>query len=155
MNRTLLSLLLSCLALLATGCATRVVYPAIPPAQSDVVGTWLGYSAGKVEFLLLQCGEDGRGYLAVSYLQNHPPALYRVESWKLKDWDLEISTRPLEHGAEPIFLQNISYSQEALRFEFGGVRWKRNAELFREQAFSARASAAKERIDDYLEGKDK
>src|SRR5262249_50387635 len=121
MDRIPLNLFLLCLAVTATGCATAIRNPKIPPSRSDVVGAWFGYSEGHVEFLLLQCDEDGGGYLAVSYLWDEPPSLYRIESWKLKDWNLERSTRPLEHDAEPIFLQDVSYSYEALSLEFGGV----------------------------------
>ena len=118
-----------------------------PPTPADVVGAWLGFSDGRVEFLRLEFDDGGTGYACISYLPGFPARLYRIETWTLKGGSIAISARPIDPEGESIFLRKVAYSYTALQLEFGGKGWKRTATLIRERLFSSRAADVKERID--------
>lgn len=121
--------------------------PAKPPVTSDVVGTWLGFSEGRVEFFRVDFDADGMGYISISYLRNSPVGLYRIQSWKIDGRSIDVTSQPIDQDAEPITLRKVAYHYSALEIDIRGKGWQRDATLFREREFSSRATAVGERID--------
>lgn len=128
----------------SSSCAHLIGTPSPPISKSDLLGTWVGYSTGYTEFLRLDLRDDGQGYLAISRYSSQTEAqLCKVEKWQLRKLNIEIL---LLNPGESIFVQNVSYRVNNLRFEFGGMRWKREATLFREREFTSQNEQLKRRI---------
>ena len=143
--------LLLALVMVGSSCSTLTVCPARPPSASDVLGTWFGYSTDQLEFLRLELRSNGTGLLGVSYLPDSSPALYTVDTWRLKDWCLELVVSPTTTNSEPIAVRQVRYDVQSLGFEFGGINlnWKRAATLFREKDFLLRDRQLKDEIEQY------
>lgn len=118
-----------------------------PPSTDQVVGTWFGFDSGTVEFLRADFDPDGTGYVAVSYLRDFPVCLYRIDSWRLDEWNVEVTLHPVDQKAEPIILRKLKYSYSALELDLRGKGWQRDVTLFREREFSSRAAAVGARVD--------
>ena len=146
-SRFLTFLAITILALGTTLAVWAASKRAKPPGPEQVVGTWLGFSAGRVEFVRADFDADGTGYVAVSYLRDSPVGLYRTDSWKLDDWSIEVTTHPIDQDAEPIVVRKLRYSYSALEMDLRGKGWRRDVTLFREREFSSRAAAVGARID--------
>jgi hypothetical protein len=141
-------------AIVVLGIAVTVFAKSIarPPTPSDVAGVYSGYG-GEIEFLLLELDADGTGLLSVSYLPDNPVRLYRVESWRLSDWIVELQTRAIDPDAEGITFHKVRYSSLCLDGEFRGSDWKRTIKLYSERQWQSRAVPAKERIARYRKEK--
>ena len=132
----------------ANSCAHLIVTPGPPISESDLLGTWVGYSTGYTEFLRLDLRDDGHGYFAIlSYASQAEAQLYKVKKWQLTNLNIEVL--PVSPEEESIFVQNVSYRVNTLWFEFGGMRWKREAALFREREFASQNEESKNRIQAY------
>jgi hypothetical protein len=138
------------LSVAVTVWATR---PAQPPKASDVTGIYSGYG-DQVEFLRLELDADGTGYLCVSYLPDSPARLYRVDSWRLSEWIVEVQTRPLDKDRpEPVTFRKLRVGLFALEGEFGGAGWTRKIKLYGERDWQSRAVPTQERIARYRKEK--
>jgi hypothetical protein len=90
--------------------------------------------------------------LAISFSVEAPDALYRIDRWHFKDYQLSLDVRPVVKGSETIFVQNVSFGPggpNILRLEYGGLNWKRRATLMREYEFSARNQRLKAEIQGF------
>ena len=126
--------------------ATR---PMRPPERSRIVGVWSGYS-GHLDFLRLELDENGTGYLSIGYNASRTNAtLYRVQKWQYSDWKVELTAKPIDAAAEPVFFTNFVARYQSAECEFGGKDWRRNVKLFNENEWKARARPLQERIARY------
>jgi hypothetical protein len=123
-----------------------------PPTPERVAGIWSGYG-DQIEFLRLELETNGTGFLCVSYLPTAPARLYRVESWRLSGWTVELQTRPIDTDAEAITFRKVRYSWLSLDGELGGSGWKRRIKLYGEREWQSRAVPAQERIARYRKEK--
>ncbi len=139
-------------AVLAVAVTVLAKTIARPPTASEVAGVYSGYG-DQVEFLRLELDSDGTGYVCVSYLPNSPARLYRVESWRLSDWIVEVQTRPLDKDTEAVTFRKLRVGLFALEGEFGGSGWTRKIKLYGERDWQSRAVPARERISKYRKEK--
>ena len=132
----------------SSSCAPLIKTPSAPISESDLLGTWVGYSTGYTEFLRLDLRDGGQGYLTIlSYASPGEAQLYKVKKWGLTN--LKIEVLPVSPEEESILVQNVSYRVNTLWFEFGGLSWKREAALFREREFASQNKQSKDRIQAY------
>lgn len=116
-----------------------------PPTTAEVAGVYSGYG-DQTEFLRLELDADGTGLLCVSYVSDYPAQLYRIESWRLSDWMVELQARAIDPDAESITFHKVRYSGVALDGEFRGSGWKRAIKLYSERQWQSRAVPTQERI---------
>ena len=119
-----------------------------PPTAADVAGSWTGF-AGASEFLRLELDISGSGYLAIKYLPDAPPRLYRVERWRLADYRIHAQIRPIDSDAEPISFRGLTYSWTALEGEVVGRQWSRRFTLYSEREWTKRSVPLRDRISHY------
>ena len=68
------------------------------PVAPELSTTWVGW-ADKLHYFRLQLAENGTG-LCGFYEQVSPsPRLYRVTKWTLKDYDIELTLKPIDSDA--------------------------------------------------------
>src|SRR5262245_51438708 len=123
------------LAVAATSLLGVVLFasqPVRPPDRSRIVGVWSGDST-HLDFLRLELDDDGTGFLYIGYNSSREKArLYRVETWQYADWKVELTTKPIDADAEPVYFTNFVAGYQEAECEFGGIgdeRWKRKANL--------------------------
>lgn len=133
------------LALAVTVLASRTVPP---PSRAEVVGAWTGYT-DHLDFLRLELDGDGKGLLCVGGVSGEKPELYRVENWDYADWHLGLTIKPIDSGAEPVYLTNTVCGYEDLRCEFGGGEWKRKATLVCEREWNRRSKPLVQRVEEF------
>jgi hypothetical protein len=136
---------LGCVSTLA-GSPTAHAKRARPPTQSELIGTWQGYSDSQLEFAVLELDAGGVGLLAISYLPDDAPLLYKVEKWAVRDFDIEATVRPIDAAAEVIELSKIHFELTSLYVELTGASWKRTLRLFNAKEYKLREHAASVRI---------
>ena len=121
-----------------------------PPERKAFIGAWHGFDESRLRFGRLELKEDGTGLLAISYLPQNPPRIYRVKQWSQRRFRLEVAVEPAEPEAEPISLQNVVHLGESLELEVHGEGrgWSRKMTLFNESKFLNRAKAAKESLEE-------
>ncbi len=122
--------------------------PVQPPSRSEVIGVWSGYT-DHLDFLRLELDEDGKGVLCVGWVPGDKPQLYRVSAWNYSDWRLLLDIRPIDAGAEPVYLTNTVCGYEDLRSDFGGGTWKRKATLRCEREWNRRSKPLEQRIEEF------
>ena len=146
-NRALFQLgVLIAIAVMSVTVFARVI--ARPPDASKIAGVWSGYSDDQVEFMRLELDANGTGYVCVSYLTDAPARLYRIESWRTSEWNVEIQTRPIDAEAPAITFRKLRYGLSTLDGEFGGLNagWKHQIKLYGERDWQSRAIPTQERI---------
>ncbi len=126
--------------------------PVAPPSRSEVIGAWSGYT-DHLDFLRLELDEEGKGLLCVGWVPGDKPQLYRVEKWGYADWRLDLDIKPIDSGAEPVYLTNTVCGYEDLKCEFGGGTWKRKATLRCEREWSRRSKPLEQRIEEFRRSK--
>jgi hypothetical protein len=127
--------------------------PVPPPARSQVLGAWSGYS-DHLDFLRLELDNDGAGYLCVGWVGGESTALYRVQTWKYSDWKIDLTIHSIDPGLESVYLTNIICSYEDLKCEFGGTAgWKRKAKLIGEREWNRRSKPLELRIEAFRKKK--
>jgi hypothetical protein len=99
-----------------------------------------------LDFLRLELDEDGAGYLCVGWVAGDKAELYRVQKWAYSAWRLDLSVRPIDSGAERVYLTNTFCGYEDLKCELAGSDSKRKATLVCEQEWSRRSKPVAERI---------
>jgi hypothetical protein len=137
------------LTLAVTVLASREVRP---PSRAEVIGVWSGYT-DHLDFLRLELDEDGKGFLCVAWVPGDKPQLYRVEKWDYADWHLGLAIKPIDSGAEPVYLTNTVCGYEDLRCEFGGGEWKRKATLLCDREWNRRSKPLEQRIEQFRRSK--
>jgi hypothetical protein len=146
MNTRSLLIMTALLAAITSHVAALTVSP--PPTAADAAGAWTGFAAAS-EFLRLELDISGSGYLAIKYLPDAPPRLYRVERWRIADSRIHLQIRPIDSDAEPISFRGMTYSWTALEGEIVGRRWSRGFRLYSEREWTSRSVPLHDRIAHY------
>jgi hypothetical protein len=125
---------------------TSQTFMALPPNRKLFVGAWNGFSSSHLAFARLELNDNDTGQLAISYLPDSAPEIYRVTKWMVQGYEVLITVEPAEPTAEPITLQHVSYGIQSLELELHGKGWMRKMSLFNEGDFEGRAGAAKKAL---------
>jgi hypothetical protein len=125
-----------------------------PPKPADVVGVWIGFTEDELDFYRLDLRRDFTGYCASvsppdTVLHEQGVDTYRINSWWLNGWALDIKLVPLGTKAEAIFLRG-RYDGFTLQLEVGGTdgSWKRRLVLRPEPRTAAPNRETKQAIDE-------
>jgi hypothetical protein len=111
---------------------------ATQPAMDDLVGAWIGFEGGGIEFVRVELHSDGSGYLALVSPSNfithdYGVQLYRVNRWSVDGWHIACDLSPLSSNAEPA-QASAEFVVSSLRLEIHGAkrRWKTESVLYME-----------------------
>jgi hypothetical protein len=125
-----------------------------PPKAADLVGVWIGFTEDELDFYRLDLRQDLTGYCASvsppdTVLHEQGIDTYRVNSWRLNGWALDIKLAPLGAKAEAIFLRG-RYDGFTLQLEVGGTdgTWKRNLVLRPESRLATPNRETKKAIEE-------
>jgi hypothetical protein len=121
-----------------------------PPAVTDLQGQWLGGSEeNREEYFRLDVNRSGQGLLIFQYAPDERPAVYKVLSAQLSEYNIEFQLQPI-NGAEPIYLRGTSYGS-GLQMQVGNTehRWRRKVLLEREHEVLSRISAVTARAAEF------
>jgi hypothetical protein len=144
------AVLAASLAFILTAPADKLV---APPEPQDLVGEWFGYDQDLLRFCRLELYSEGKGLFCMTFV-NDPPELYLIEKWSLTGNALDLDLKPLDLGAEAIFLKGAAGRHE-LALEIGGLgtKWKRKLSLFNGSEFQSRLQKTKDRMAKYKQEK--
>ena len=113
----------------------------LAPKESDVVGTWVGFTSEANNFYRIVLRKQG-GLLAQGF-GDAAPALYRIESWSLDTKSkLSIRTSQISTNAYPMRAEG-SATTSRLDLKFMGMEggWMREVSMHREDLIKRRITA--------------
>lgn len=104
---------------------------ATPPTAKDLVGVWVGFDSDELTFTRLDLRADSTGYCARvspadTILHHQGVHIYRITSWSVRGWNIEIHMSPLSN-AFPVGYVKGRIEWTSLRLTIGGPEnggWK-------------------------------
>jgi hypothetical protein len=87
-----------------------------PPTHSDVAGVWVG-TAKERRFIRVDLDTNGTGDVCISFPHDAAPYLYRVESWRLTDFTVQLRAQPIGSEVPRVTFGAFRYSRGALTAE--------------------------------------
>ena len=115
-----------------------------PPEVAQVADTWIGYTDNDLSLYRLTLHKDGSGTCAFVFVRN-PALLYEVTEWRLDEYDINISLKPIDETAEPISITGETTGW-LLRLKVAGEGWDRDLKMYRESDFDTILKKLKDRM---------
>ena len=123
----------------------------IPPSTIQELSTaWVGW-ADTLHYFRLELKADGTGLCALHERIRSGSRLYEITKWTLKEYDIEITLKPIDPDAWPVTMKGKAISS-ALRLELGDGRrngWRAKCTLEPERVIEAAMESAKRRMRDH------
>ena len=123
----------------------------IPPSSMpELADAWVGW-ADSMHYFRLELKTDGTGLCALYQRSRRNSRLYHVTKWTLKDYDIEITLKPIDTDAWPVTMKGTAISS-ALRLELGDRRkngWRAKATFERESVIESAMESAQRRMQDF------
>lgn len=123
----------------------------IPPStMPELSGAWVGW-ADTMHYFRLELKADGTGLCALYLRSNSKSRLFEVTKWTLKDYDIEITLKPIDSDAWPVTMKGTAISS-ALRLQLGDGRkdgWRAKTTFERERVIESAMENAKRRMQGY------
>jgi hypothetical protein len=74
-----------------------------PPTAKDLVGVWIGFDSDQLTFTRLDLRADSTGFCARvspadTILHDQGVHVYRIESWSLYGWNIDIKMTPISNA---------------------------------------------------------
>lgn len=111
---------------------------------------WVGW-ADASHYFRLELKADGTGLCALYERIRSSSRLYEVTKWTLKDYDIEITLKPIDADAWPVTMKGTAV-WSSLRLELGDGRkngWRAKSTFERESVIESAMESAKRRMQDY------
>jgi hypothetical protein len=123
----------------------------IPPSSMpELSAAWVGW-ADSMHYFRLELKADGTGICALYQRSRSDSRLYQVTKWTLKDYDIEITLKPIDADAWPVTMKGTAISS-ALRLQLGDGRkngWRAKTTFERESVIESAMESAKRRMQDF------
>ena len=131
------------IAVLTSCVSKRPSYPTV----DNIAHTWIGFNEDDLYYYRLTLNTNGTGICANTFV-NDPARLYSVTHWTLNGYNIDISLKPIDANAEPIWMKGKTAGGR-LNLEIGGktLKWKRKLKMYIESDVHDKYEKVKARME--------